>query len=180
MGGNEKALRDLFQENFKKIAGIEPKNGTPVRANVADGGQGGIEALHGFKIRGIEEIMYLSNLAAPFIDRADLGAEDKTDLCRRSGGVDPLRHEFLPITGGIGFQPKKSGFSRFEMLMELGKPARMGEIASPHDLNTLDCRPGSKPVEVAGLTRGPRIKGMDVEIRNIFHEGDRQPYRWCC
>ena len=79
MSRHQEPFRCLFQQDFQQIPGIEPEDGTAVGGNVADGGQGRIHLLSRSKIRDIQQIMHLADLAAALIDRADLGTEHKTD-----------------------------------------------------------------------------------------------------
>src|SRR5262249_49531549 len=56
-----------------------------------------------------------------------------------------------------------------ELLRELCEPARMGEVARPHDGDALALRPPVEAFEVQLLARRARQVGMDVQVRHVAH-----------
>lgn len=175
MGRNEKPVRGLFEENFEEIARIEPKDWPAVGGDVAQSGQGGVDLSNRLEIRDIEQVVHLADLTAPLVDGADLGTENETDGLGQDGGLNAWWQQRSHIMAGISFQAEKTGFGGFKAVMEMGKPAGMGEIAGPHHRNALDRGPGGQTVQVARLAGGPGKVAMNMEIGNVLHKDARQP-----
>ena len=89
VGGDEEAVGRLLQKDFEEVARIEAENRPTVGGNVAEGGQGGVDLPDRLEIRGTEQVMDLTDLAAPFGDGADFSTENKTDGLGVDGGLHP-------------------------------------------------------------------------------------------
>ena len=68
MGRYQEAVRGQFQNNFQEITGIQPQDGPPVRLYIPYPGQTAVYPGSRLKVGNIDDIMYFSDLAVPFID----------------------------------------------------------------------------------------------------------------
>jgi hypothetical protein len=53
--------------------------------------------------------------------------------------------------------------------MDMSQPSWMCEISGTKDVNSFDCSPGSKAVEMTRLGGSAGIEGVDMEIGDILH-----------
>ena len=155
VGRDEKPLGRLVEQDLEQVAAVEPEDGPAVRGDVAERGEFGVETAHRIEIRQVEQVVDLAHPAAALVDGADLGGEDKTDVRGTGRRSNTLGHQARPVDPLVRSQAEEAGLGRFEVLVQMGEPARVGAIAGGHHRDPLDRGPGGQAVQVAGLARGP-------------------------
>src|SRR5262249_57539406 len=77
-------------------------------------------------------------------------------------------------------QAIEAGLSGNELLLELGAPGRMGEVAGGDHADALAARPGGEMLEIEIPARRPRVFRLVVQVRVEAHLVSRfrssQPY----
>ncbi|MCI5148023.1 MAG: hypothetical protein D3916_01205, partial [Candidatus Electrothrix sp. MAN1_4] len=58
---------------------------------------------------------------------------------------------------------------RFQVVSQMGEPARMGEVAGCDKINALNGGPSCQALQIAGLAGGTGVAGVDVEVGDVWH-----------
>lgn len=159
MGGDKYRLRAGIQRNFQQIPAVQPKDGTPIRMDIADGFQPVGEGL-GILQRGQQN--YIVNLAGPaafFVDGTDFPGQNKPRcgccLAERIRQTCIVPQAIQPV------------FGRNQLFCQFGSPSGMGKVPSTQKLNAFSPCPKIQMGGVAISAGGPGVFGMDMQIRNI-------------
>ena len=169
MGRHQETLRRLFQEDLQQVAGIKPQDRPAVGMDIADTGQLGVDPGRSLKIGHEQQVMHLAHLAVPLVDGTDLSGEHEPTFSALAGRAGRWGQYRIDRTPGRGLELEKSGLSRFQGLLDPGKPAGMGEITGAEQIYSLDPGPGRQADQVALFTGGPGKRRMDMEVGNIAH-----------
>ncbi len=157
------------ERDLQEVARVEPEDRPPVGSDIADAPEPVGKAIDGGEVGGVDEVVDFSGAVALLVDRGDFDFEQEPH--RRSARRGQRRGDAL---FDIVAQAKQTGLGGNELLLELGAPCRMGEIAGGDDADALAARPVGQMLQVQILAGRPRIFRMDVQIGVEAH---RMP-RW--
>ena len=157
VGGDELRVRTRVQGQLQQIPAVQPQDGPPVGADVADGLQFGGQLVR--RLQGGEEdqVVDLPGPPVPFVDAADLTGDEEPGS-DSGGGVRQAQivpQSVEPLLGGE------------ELLPELRPPGGMGEVPGAHQGDALPPGPPVQMGQVPVAAGGPGEAGVDVEIGDI-------------
>src|SRR5260370_1090915 len=69
----------------------------------------------------------------------------------------------------VAAQAREAGLGGNELLLELGAPGRMGEVAGADHADAFAARPGGEVLEIEIPARRPRVFRVDVQVRVEAH-----------
>ena len=164
MGGHEIGVGSGFERDLQEIAGIEAENRAPVGRDIADAGEPRRHAVDGLEVGRIDQVVDFAGAIALLVDGGDFDLEHETHrgAARRRYR---LRHRLLDVVA----QAIKAGLGGHELLLELGAPGRMGEVAGGDHADALAAGPCGKMLEIEIPARGPRIFRVNVQVRVEAH-----------
>jgi len=164
---DELARGIYLQQRLQQIPRIKTQDRPAVRPDVADLLQSRLETRHRIEARCKNDIVHLAGLSRPFVDVADLAAEDETDRGLTRGGYSGLhiRHEVIP-------QAIEAVLGRDKFLAHLREPARVGDIARSHHADALELSPAGQVLEGQVLAGRPGKMGMNMEVRDDLHAAE--------
>jgi hypothetical protein len=167
VGRHEISVGAGLEGDLEQIAGVQAENGTPVGAEVADAPEGGVEPLDRIEVGQVDEVVHLAGLVVavgcrPLVDRGDLDRELEPDLV--FGGLQALRQLPGYVLGPVGFEGVKPRFSRFQRVLEMGEPRRMGKIAGAEEGDPFTAGPPGEVVQFEIATACTGVLRMDVQI----------------
>ncbi len=167
VGRDEDGLRTGLQGDLQQVPGVQPQDGPPVRADVADGLQLPGEEVGGLQGGQQDHAVDLPGPAVLFIDGADLSRDHKTGLRPRSGVL------LKAVPGPQGVEP----LLRWDQLLrELGPPGRMGEVPRPHQVDALPPGPEVQVLRHAVPAGGPGVLGVDMQVRDQHRSPSPLPF----
>ena len=162
MGGDEIRAGVRFQGDLQQVPGIEAQDRPSVRVQVADPGQAVHHPLRCLEIRGVDQVMDLSCLVELLVDGRNLDRQHETH--RAPAAPAGRRKPLLDGPFQIGPQAEQPRLRGHELLLQLGPPRRMGEVARGDDADALLAGPDGQMLKVAVPAGGPGVLGMDVQI----------------
>jgi len=159
MRRNEQHIFTSLQTNLYQVSAIQPQDRSPVRLQVSNCIQPGVQPRHRLKIRHQHHVMNLPRLVVLLVDQADLHRQQKPHL--------PLTRRWnLPIHRGAKglLQLEQTFFCRFQIFLQLLKPNRMRKIPRPHHRQSLNQTPPVEIFRIQRLARRPGKPGMQMHI----------------
>ena len=148
MGGNEKTAVGAFKNKLEQVPRIKPQYGPAVRSYVSYLRQPALYLLNRLEVRGKDEVVYLPDLTVLLVYSADLCSEHKPNLCLWRGNACHRLYTELVLES---IQP---GFCRFQLVLELLEPCRVGEISGSNNVDALQFRPVLELLGHKVLARG--------------------------
>ena len=166
MRRHEIGVRTGLERDLQQVAGIEPEDRPSIGRDIADAGEPRRDAIDRLEIGRVDEVMDFAGAVGLLVDGRDLDLEHEAHR-RAAGGRQRLRDRLLDLVA----QPVEAGLRRHELLLELGAPGRMGEVAGRDHADALAACPGGEVFEVEIPARRARIFRVDVQIRVEAHAG---------
>ena len=154
-----------LERDLQQVARVEPEDRPPVGLDVADAAEPFGDAVGGREIRRVDQVVDLPRLVALLVDGRDLDLEHEAHrraAGRRQGRGDTLL-DVLP-------QAEQARLGRDELLLQLGRPGRMAEVAGADEADALARRPLGEVLEIEVAAGRARIFRMDVQVGVEAHD----------
>ena len=132
-----------FERDLQEIAGIESENRSAVGGDVADTRQPCRHAIDGLEIGRIDQVMDFAGTVALLVDGRDFHLEHEPHR-RAARRRQRLRHRLLDVVA----QAVEAGLGGDQLLLELGAPGGMGEVAGGDDTDALAAGPCGEMLEI--------------------------------
>ena len=167
MGRHQVRSGSRLQRHLQQVPGVQPQDRPPVGVQVADLGKAGNQPVRRVEVRGVDQVMDLPGLVALLVDGRDLHRQHEPDRIEAAGAG----RWKLPLHGPfeVGAQTEEPGFRGNELLLQLGAPGRMGEVARADDADALLARPDGQVLQVAVPAGGAGESRVDVQVRVEGH-----------
>jgi len=159
VGRHEVAALARAEHDLQEVAAVEPQDGAPVGADVADPSQALREAPGNVEVRGVDHVVDLARAPVTLVDGRDLHLEHEADVGRRPG-CEPL----VDLALGLVREPKQPRLGGQELRLDLLEPAGVGEVARGHHGDPLLRRPQGQMLQVAVAAGRPRELRVDVQV----------------
>ena len=162
VGGDQVRPGTRFKGDLEQVPGVEPQDRPPVRVQVAYPGQAVDHPVGGFEVGGVDQVVDLPGPVELLVDGRDLDRKHEPDRVRRAPARrrQPLLDEPLQVRA----QAKEPRLGGHELLLELGPPRRVGEVAGGDDADALLAGPEREVLQVAVPAGRARVLGVDVEV----------------
>jgi hypothetical protein len=125
-----------------------PRIGRP-SDDIADAGEPRRHAIHGLEVGRVDQVMDFAGAVALLVDGRYLDLEHEPHV-RAAGRRQRLRHRLLDVVA----QAKQAGLGGNELVLELGAPGRMGEVAGADHADALAAGPGGEMLKIEIATGG--------------------------
>jgi len=147
--GDERAARINLQDDFQEVATVQPQDGPAVGADVADAFEPRLQPFQRGKGGHKDQVMDLADSVVLLVDVADLAAQQKAHR-----PLTGRRH--FGLNGGqqVGLEAKQPLLGRFQLFLQFGQPARVGNVARSDEMNALPLRPLGQPFQIQILAGG--------------------------
>ena len=103
--------------------------------------------------------MDLSDSILFLIDKADLGAQNESDI-----PLAGLERADIALIEKFFFQRKNARFQFLQLFMEIFEPSRIGEVARADEIDALELGPCLQMGQIQITATRPGISAVDVEI----------------
>ena len=162
VGGDQVRVGARFQGDLQQVPRVEPQDRPPVRVQVADPRQAVDHPIGGFEVGGVDQVVDLAGPVELLVDGRDLDRQHEPDRGRRA----PARRRQPLLQGSfqVRTQAKEPRLGRHELLLELGPPRRVGEVAGGDDADALLAGPQRQVLQVAVPAGRAGVLGVDVEV----------------
>ena len=154
-----------LQHDLQQIAAVEAQDRPPVGVDVADGDQRPVQGRRGLQVGQADQVVHLARPLAVLVDVADLHGQHEAHVGGRAGARD-LRRQ---LRRQLGPQRQQPAAVVDEPLLQLCEPARVGEVAGPHQADALALSPDPEVLEVELLARRPGEARVDVQVGHQLH-----------
>ena len=125
VGGHQIGVRAGLQRDLQQIARVQSEDRAPVRGQVPDPAERGVEAGHGVEIGQVDEVVDLARTVVALVDRGDLHAEHEPN---RWGRLQRAGQALDDVPLHRGHQAEQSVLGRDKAFPQVVRPGRMGEV----------------------------------------------------
>ena len=136
-------VRTGFERDLQEIAGIETEDGAAVGGDIADAREARRHAVDGIEVGRIDQVMDFAGAVALLVDGGDFHLEHEPHR-RAARRRQRLRHRLLDVVA----QAIEAGLGRNQLLLELGAPGGMGEVAGGDHADALAAGPGGEMLKI--------------------------------
>src|SRR5262249_31233418 len=164
MGRHRMGVGSRLQGDLKEVARVEAEDRPAVGGDVADARQPRRDAVDGGKIGRVDQVMDFPDPRALLVDGGDLDRQHEARE-RAAGGRKLLGDPLLDLRR----EAEQARLGRDQLLLELGGPGPMGEVARRPPRDALAARRMGEMLEVEVRAGRPRIFRVDVQIRMEAH-----------
>ena len=166
VGWNQIGVGAGLQRDLQQVAGIQAQDRPPVGSQVADLPEAAADPFGGLEVRRVYQVVDPAGCSILLVDGRNFGRQHEAHGAaagpRQPAGNGPLQ---------IRTQAVQAGFGGNQVVLELGKPGRMREVAGADDGEAFLAGPQSQVFQVTVAAGSAGVSGVHVQVGVETHRG---------